>query len=224
MAQLRPHSVWFLRYYSPQGIWKACIPRHPQQNSPKQCFFSATGWLPYRPAPPVYWLACIPGHTPFQALSAQSGPAAGEVAGAVRWERGTHCGPLPVSTTKMSPEQCSDGWQMIGKCFWLRMPVLGITSTSFIIGDTFKGIRGASFSRLLLYDILLKQNTVGRSLPQCSQYRSEFHCLKGGVCTIQRGTRKLGIKCVPLTRAPLCYFLKEKEKDGTILAWFKSGI
>lgn len=60
--------------------------------------FSASGWVSYSPAPPVHWLARLPGHAPLQALSAQSGPAAGEVAGAVRRTGGTHRGPLPVST------------------------------------------------------------------------------------------------------------------------------
>lgn len=75
-------------------------PGIPSRIALNSALFSATGWLSYCPAPPVHWLACIPGYTPFQALSAQSGPTAGEVAGAVWWERGTHRGPLPVSTTE----------------------------------------------------------------------------------------------------------------------------
>lgn len=83
-----------------------CIPNIRILISP---LFSAPGWIPYRPAPPVHWLACLPGHAPLQALSAQSGPEAGEVARAVRWEGGPHSGPLPVSIKEMSPEQWDDG-------------------------------------------------------------------------------------------------------------------
>ena len=73
---------------------QCCTPSRPPLTA---SLFSAPGRVPHSPAPPVHRLARLPGHTPLQALSAQGGPAAGEVAGAVRRAGGTHCGPLPVS-------------------------------------------------------------------------------------------------------------------------------
>lgn len=60
-------------------------------------FVSAPGWLSHSSAPAVHRLASVPGHPSIQALAAEGGQEAGEVAGAVRWERRPHCGPLPVS-------------------------------------------------------------------------------------------------------------------------------
>lgn len=80
--------------------------------------FSASGWVSYSPAPPVHWLARLPGHAPLQALSAQSGPAAGEVAGAVRRAGGTHRGPLPVSIVL---GRCLQGCRVVGDGTALRM-------------------------------------------------------------------------------------------------------
>lgn len=83
----------------------------PQQTTLTASLFSAPGRVPYSPAPPVHRLARLPGHAPLQALSAQGGPTAGEVAGAVRRAGGPRCGPLPVSTTGRAPGQGGGGQQ-----------------------------------------------------------------------------------------------------------------
>lgn len=58
---------------------------------------AATGRLPPGAAFPVPGLAGVPRHPAVQALHPAAGAETGQVAGAVRRRRRTHCGPLPVS-------------------------------------------------------------------------------------------------------------------------------
>lgn len=105
-----PHSAAAPRVSGGLASPSTQAPPHPRCTALTASLFSAPGWVPYSPAPPVHWLAGLPGHAPLQALSAQSGPPAREVAGAVRREGGTYSGPLPVSTTAGSPGPQGGGW------------------------------------------------------------------------------------------------------------------
>lgn len=57
----------------------------------------ASGRLPDGAAVPVLGLAHVQRHTHVEALLPQADSTGGQVAGGIRWGRGTHCGPLSVS-------------------------------------------------------------------------------------------------------------------------------
>ena len=71
----------------------------------------ASGRLPDGAAVPVPGLAHVQGHAHVQALLPQADPTGGQVAGGVRRGRGTHRGPLSVSSPKhtLQEEAQSEG-------------------------------------------------------------------------------------------------------------------
>lgn len=68
----------------------------------------ASGRLPNGAAVPVPGLAHVSRHTHLQTLLPQTGSSGRQMAGRVRWRRGTHRRPLPVRALQQTAQECCE--------------------------------------------------------------------------------------------------------------------